>query len=89
MSGQSDLREAFERLFRAHYWAVRGYVLRRFPSAFAEDVLAETFLIAWRRLESVPDDALPWLIGVHAGRVPRSPAPRPPSRRGCTCREPG
>lgn len=25
---------------------------------------AETFVVAWRRLDEVPQDALPWLIGV-------------------------
>jgi RNA polymerase sigma-70 factor, ECF subfamily len=25
---------------------------------------ADTFQAVWRRLEAVPDDALPWLIGV-------------------------
>ncbi len=27
-------------------------------------MLAETFLTAWRRLEDVPHDELPWLLGV-------------------------
>ncbi len=26
--------------------------------------MAETFLVAWRRLDDVPADALPWLYGV-------------------------
>ena len=26
--------------------------------------MAETFAIAWRRIDEVPDDALPWLFGV-------------------------
>jgi RNA polymerase sigma-70 factor (ECF subfamily) len=26
--------------------------------------LAETFLVAWRRLDDVPDDPLPWLYRV-------------------------
>src|SRR5262249_4621743 len=55
---------AFEELFSTHYWAVRAYVLRRVPAASAEDVLAETFLIAWRRLDTLGDDPLPWLFGV-------------------------
>ena len=59
-----DRRGAFEELFAAHYRAVRAYVLRRAPAASAEDVLAETFLIAWRRLDSLGQDPLPWLFGV-------------------------
>jgi RNA polymerase sigma-70 factor (ECF subfamily) len=30
----------------------------------AEDVTAETFLVAWRRLDRLPDEALPWLYAV-------------------------
>ena len=59
-----DRRGAFEELFAAHYWAVRGYVLRRAPSAAVEDVVAETFLVAWRRVDTLRDDPLPWLLGV-------------------------
>jgi RNA polymerase sigma-70 factor, ECF subfamily len=64
MASQFDRRGAFEELFSAHYWAVRAYVLRRAPSASAEDVVAETFLVAWRRLDTLGEDPLPWLLGV-------------------------
>jgi len=60
----ADRREAFEQLFNAHYWAVRAYVLRRAPAASVEDVVADTFLVAWRRLDSLNEDPLPWLFGV-------------------------
>jgi RNA polymerase sigma factor (sigma-70 family) len=56
--------ERFERLFREHYAAVRGYALRRTVRDAVPDVVSETFLVAWRRLDDVPDDALPWLYGV-------------------------
>lgn len=56
--------ERFEGLFREHYAAVRGYALRRASREAAQDVVAETFLVAWRRLDDVPGDALPWLYGV-------------------------
>ena len=54
----------FEELFRGNYAAVRAYALRRAPGDVAQDVVAETFLVAWRRLDDVPEDALPWLYGV-------------------------
>jgi RNA polymerase sigma-70 factor, ECF subfamily len=54
----------FERLFRDHYSRVLSYAQRRMPSSVADDVVAETFLIAWRRLESIPRHELPWLLGV-------------------------
>jgi RNA polymerase sigma factor (sigma-70 family) len=43
---------------------VLAYALRRADRATAEDVVAETFVIAWRRLDDVPDPPLPWLLGV-------------------------
>jgi RNA polymerase sigma-70 factor, ECF subfamily len=57
-------RERFERLFGTHFRSVLAYALRRAPRAEAEDVVAETFLIAWRRLDEVPSDERPWLLGV-------------------------
>src|SRR3954447_23232700 len=58
-----DRETRFSALFEAHFDAVRAYAWRR-DAASADDVAAETFLVAWRRLDSVPADALPWLFGV-------------------------
>lgn len=52
-------RERFEQVFEAHFRAVSAYALRRATRAEAEDVVAETFLVAWRRLDEVPGDAKP------------------------------
>jgi RNA polymerase sigma factor (sigma-70 family) len=44
---------------------VLGYAIRRTPDrAAAEEAVSETFLIAWRRYEDMPGEALPWLLGV-------------------------
>jgi RNA polymerase sigma-70 factor (ECF subfamily) len=56
--------ERFDALYRAYGGAVHAYVLRRARSDEVEDVVAEVFLVAWRRLEAVPEDGLPWLLGV-------------------------
>jgi RNA polymerase sigma factor (sigma-70 family) len=40
------------------------YALQHADQACAEDVASETFLIAWRRLADVPEQPLPWLLGV-------------------------
>jgi RNA polymerase sigma factor (sigma-70 family) len=58
-----DRRARLEALYRAHAAAVHAYARRRIEdSSAAEDVVAETFLIAWRRLDRVPAaDPLPWL----------------------------
>jgi RNA polymerase sigma-70 factor (ECF subfamily) len=64
--GAVSIREArFDQCFRQHYARVLAYALRRVPDrSVADDVAAETFLVAWRRLDDVPSDPLPWLLGI-------------------------
>jgi RNA polymerase sigma factor (sigma-70 family) len=59
----SDLRR-FETLFLDHAEAVLAYAARRSDRDTAQEIFADTFVVAWRRLASVPDPALPWLLGV-------------------------
>ena len=54
----------FELLYAKHAPAVKAYVLRRTESSTADDVLAEVFVVCWRRFDEVPADPLPWLLGV-------------------------
>ena len=56
--------ERFETIYRANVRAVLSYAASRTNAEEAKDIVAETFLVAWRRLEQVPDDPTPWLIGV-------------------------
>jgi len=58
----------FEALFTAHYAAVHRYALRRAEPPLAEEVVNETFLVTWRRLDTVPEEPLPWLYAT-AGHV--------------------
>jgi len=52
----------FEQLYECHASAVLGYVRRRTDPSTAEDIAAEVFAIAWRRIDDVPEGAaLPWL----------------------------
>jgi RNA polymerase sigma-70 factor, ECF subfamily len=53
----------FQALYDRNVEALRRYVWRRAPMV-VDDVVAEAFLVAWRRLDEVPADALPWLIAV-------------------------
>ena len=46
---------------RQRVWA---YVVSQAGRQVADEVVSETFAIAWRRFDDVPDPALPWLLGV-------------------------
>lgn len=60
-----DADRRFESCFRDHYAAVLAFAIRRLPDrATAEDAAAETFAVAWRRRELIPDEPLPWLYGI-------------------------
>lgn len=63
----SSRDERFTVLFDRTHAALLAYAVRRVADpGDAADVVAETFLVAWRRLDDVPvgDDARPWLFGV-------------------------
>jgi RNA polymerase sigma-70 factor (ECF subfamily) len=64
MSADPDRRARFEALYERHQAVVRSYAVRRSAPAGVEDVVADTFLVVWRRLEEVPEPELPWLLGV-------------------------
>jgi RNA polymerase sigma-70 factor (ECF subfamily) len=59
---QADRPARLESLFAAHAPAVLAYARRRADSATADDVLSDVFVVAWRRLDQIPADALPWLL---------------------------
>jgi len=54
----------FEQIYEEHREAVQAFVRRRAPQSVVEDVVSETFLVCWRKLERVPDEPLPWLYAV-------------------------
>jgi RNA polymerase sigma-70 factor (ECF subfamily) len=58
-------RDRFQAIYEANYHRVLGYALRRANRDDAADVVAETFLVAWRRFDQVPegDAARLWLYG--------------------------
>ncbi len=58
-------RRRFERCFRENYAAVLAFALRRTAGReAAEDAVAETFAVVWRRRELIPEKPLPWLYGI-------------------------
>lgn len=65
--GPGDRSARFRLLYDAAYPRVAAYALRRARSPEdALDVVAETMLIAWRRLDEIPEGPprLAWLFGV-------------------------
>lgn len=67
-AGANSARSArFEALYAAHHPHVFGYVMRRCDRADdAADAIAETFLVAWRRIDDAPhgEELRLWLYGV-------------------------
>lgn len=53
-----------ERLYIQHADSIYRFARMRVGPDKAEDVVAETFLVAWRRVNDVPSAALPWLFTV-------------------------
>ncbi len=48
--------------FYRHYAPfIRAFIARRVPAGSVEDLLAEVFVVAWRRRDDMPPSALPWL----------------------------
>jgi RNA polymerase sigma factor (sigma-70 family) len=60
-----EARERFEASFRAHYADLLAFALRRVDGRHAaEDAVAETFAVAWRRRDVIPDRPLAWLYAI-------------------------
>lgn len=56
--------EQFGRLVRRQEPRLRAYLARRLPADAVDDVLADVLLVAWRRRDEMPAEALPWLLVV-------------------------
>jgi RNA polymerase sigma-70 factor, ECF subfamily len=61
---QPDPEEFFIQLYRRYQPQILAYTRRRLPEADAVEAVAEAFLAAWRHLDSVPDEPLPWLYRI-------------------------
>jgi RNA polymerase sigma-70 factor, ECF subfamily len=60
----ADDRERFEAIYRENFRPVLRFALARIDPERAKDVAAETFLVAWRRLDDMPAEPRLWLLGV-------------------------
>lgn len=60
----ADRRRRFEEIARDVIEPVRRYVHRRAHAADVDDVVSETMLALWRRLDDIPAEHIAWAIGV-------------------------
>jgi RNA polymerase sigma-70 factor, ECF subfamily len=60
----SDADAEFERIFQESFAAVSRYAARRVAREAVQDVVSETFLVAWRRRSELEGVSLPWLLGI-------------------------
>jgi RNA polymerase sigma factor (sigma-70 family) len=56
--------EDFSAVYRECYPRVLAYAASHAGAQRAEDIASETFTIAWRKLDQMPSNALPWLLGI-------------------------
>jgi RNA polymerase sigma factor (sigma-70 family) len=56
--------QRFTTLFSECYSPVLAFARRRLEPDAAQDVVAETFLTAWRRLDEIGGEPLPWLYRI-------------------------
>lgn len=66
---KADPAARFEALYWAHHQEMLAFIRRRTYNGDtyngdAEDIVAETFVVAWRRIADVPDPARGWLFAV-------------------------
>lgn len=69
-----DDPECFAAVFDRYYDAIHGYAARRLGMSLADDVAAETFLIAFdarARYDLARPDARPWLYGIASNLIAR------------------
>jgi len=62
----SDEERRFAEVYRRYGKQIRAYCTRRTDGSDVADAVAETFLVAWRKIDEIPEGeaTLPWLYGV-------------------------
>ena len=62
---QSEPAQRFRRAYDAHRAHVYAYAVSRAGRRLADDIVSDTFLVAWRKVAALPSPApLPWLLAV-------------------------
>src|SRR6266513_1834509 len=96
-SAVADAAQVFTAVYEAHHRQVYAYAVARVGRALADEVVADTFLVAWRRYPSLPrGEPLPWLLAVARNMVrdryllrASAPGAEAPIRRSCRYHSPG
>jgi len=65
-SSGTEADQRFRRLYLDRERDVRNYCRRRLPAIDVDDAVADVFVVAWRKIDSlpVPAEVRPWLFGV-------------------------
>ncbi|MFG1997929.1 RNA polymerase sigma factor [Spirillospora sp. NPDC048911] len=63
-AGDPESARRFTAMYDACRQNVWAYAVSRAGHHAADEVVSETFAVAWRRRGEVPEPALPWLLGV-------------------------
>lgn len=71
VDGMSTAEARFAEIYGSFFRHVHAYCRRRIAPDGVDDATAETFVVAWRKIDQVPSgsEALPWLYGVAYGVV--------------------
>jgi len=69
---EAEKQQCFEVFFRANYNRLEQYVGRRVPHAQVDDVVAGTFVVAWKKFDLVEQPSLPWLFRIASFEVKSS-----------------
>jgi RNA polymerase sigma-70 factor (ECF subfamily) len=64
MTDEADAVRRLTALYDAHHRQVHAYAMRRGDRQVADEIVTDTFMVAWRRMADIPHSPLPWLLGV-------------------------
>ena len=56
--------ERFAAMYEQNRARVHAFAISKAGRQLADEILSEVFMIAWRKIEAVPEPPLPWLLGV-------------------------
>ncbi len=65
----STSTSTFESFYREHYGAISRYIARRVSPSSHDEIVAATFVVAWRKFADVDDPSLSWLYRIASYEV--------------------